>query len=1201
MSLPSNSQISHYRVLSKLGAGGMGEVYLALDTKLDRKVALKILPADVAANRDRMDRFIREAKSAAALNHPNIAHVYEIGESGGTHFIAMEFIDGETLREKILLHKTPLSKLLKYLNQVAEGLSKAHGAGIVHRDLKPDNVMITRDDYAKVLDFGLAKLIESPGSSGPAGSGSSEVATAMMPQHSTPGMVMGTAGYMSPEQATGRVNEIDHRSDIFSFGCILFEAATGSKAFEGKDALDSLHKIVHGPTPQLKDLNPLAPQDLQRVVRRCLAKEPEKRYQSIKEVAIEIDDLRQELKRSKTNDHSVSAPTLIVTSSGSNRTDEGFWIAVLPFKYRGSNADIEALAEGLSEDIVTGLSRFAYLRVIARSSTLRFASEAADVRSIGKELGARYVLEGTVRQAGPTLRISAQLVETVTGTHLWAETYHRSFEPKDLFALQDELVPRIVSTVADQHGVMIHSMGQELRRKSKDQYTPYEAVLSVFGFHERMTPEEHSELRDVLERVVRDFPNEGDSWAMLETLYCDEHMFGFNVRPDALGRALAAAQRAVELAPSSNLASQALAQALFFRREMTGFRPIAERTIALNPMDGATVAFMGILIACSGDWEHGCAIVESVMNLNPNFPGWYRLPSIWDAYRKRDYRTAADRILRVNLPSYFWTLVMSAAAYAQLGETAAAQRALGELLNVKPDFPATAREELSRWLDTQLVEHVMEGLRKAGLQSVDKGSIHPPADVQAPGITKTIAVLPFQNLSGDPEQEYFADGITEEILNALAQIPGVRVAGRSSAFCFKGRSEDLRSVGAKLGVETILEGTLRKSGDRLRITAQLIDAGNGYQLWSERYDRVLQDVFAVQDEIANTIAGRLQLSLSDWAAGQPAQPPTRDIGAYELYLKGRAFLYQRGLSIPKAIDCFKQAVSLDPAYAQAWAGLADGYTTSGFSGLKRAVDVMPNALEAARRSLVLDPDLAEAHNALACATLLYEWNFDLAEREFQRALELNPNYPQARAWYGLFFLQWVAGRIPEAHAQLAHLLQIDPLSAYAHAIVSISFLSSDRIPEAVEHGRRAVELDPNSYLAHYGLAVSLRQNGQYEDATAIAERALTLSGRHNWALTALVTIYAACGKPDNARAVYSELQSRREREYIQPALLATAADAVGEVDQALEIAQQALAEKDPMFVMLPRGWPDYSRLRTEPRFRDIVSQLRLPGWSVTAG
>src|SRR5436190_1564999 len=294
-SLPPNTRIDRYEIRSLLGKGGMGEVYLAEDLRLHRKVALKILPAAVAANQDRMRRFEQEATAAAALNHPHIAHIYEIGESKSTHFIAMEYIDGDTLRDKIHRDNAPLNKLLKYLTQVAEGLTTAHAAGIVHRDLKPENIMITRDDYAKVLDFGLAKLVEPQRSFG-SGSGSSEVATALMQQHSTPGMVMGTIGYMSPEQASGRVNEIDHRSDIFSFGCILFEAATGQRAFEGKDALDSLHKIVHAPTPQLNHVNPLAPADLQRVVRRCLAKEPEKRYQSIKELAIELDDLQQELK-----------------------------------------------------------------------------------------------------------------------------------------------------------------------------------------------------------------------------------------------------------------------------------------------------------------------------------------------------------------------------------------------------------------------------------------------------------------------------------------------------------------------------------------------------------------------------------------------------------------------------------------------------------------------------------------------------------------------------------------------------------------------------------------------------------------------------------------------------------------------------------------------------------------------------------------
>ncbi len=272
----------------------MGEVYLAQDTKLDRNVALKILPPELALHRDRMERFIREAKSAAALSHPNIAQIFEIGEHEGTHYIAMELVDGVTLRQLIHGRQTDLVKLLRYLQHAAEGLAKAHAAGIVHRDLKPDNIMVTRDGHTKILDFGLAKLIE-PQPVPSAESSDSEIATAILPAQSTPGTILGTIGYMSPEQAQGRVSEIDHRSDIFSFGCILFEAATRRKPFEGNSTLDLLHNTVHAPTPNLKEINPGLPDDLQRIIRRCLAKDPDRRYQSMKEVAIELEELRQEL------------------------------------------------------------------------------------------------------------------------------------------------------------------------------------------------------------------------------------------------------------------------------------------------------------------------------------------------------------------------------------------------------------------------------------------------------------------------------------------------------------------------------------------------------------------------------------------------------------------------------------------------------------------------------------------------------------------------------------------------------------------------------------------------------------------------------------------------------------------------------------------------------------------------------------------
>jgi eukaryotic-like serine/threonine-protein kinase len=349
--LTVGTKLGRYEIRSKIGEGGMGEVYLARDTKLDRKVALKILPADLASHRDRMERFVREAKSAAALNHPNIAQIFEIGEDDGTHFIAMEFVDGQTLREMIRGSEVDLAKLLRYLQHAAEGLAKAHASGIVHRDLKPDNIMVTRDGYAKILDFGLAKLIEPVGPKWEeARQDLSAVPTAMFPQRSQPGTVLGTVGYMSPEQAQGRVNEIDHRSDIFSFGCILFEAATHQTPFEGKDALDSLHNIVHAPTPRIRDVNPTAPDDLQKIVRRCLAKDPEERYQSIKDLAIEIKDLRSDLaNRAAVETTGIPAPTRETTAS-----DESHSTA----SAAGMSAPSEALSTRPSsaEYIVSGIS-----------------------------------------------------------------------------------------------------------------------------------------------------------------------------------------------------------------------------------------------------------------------------------------------------------------------------------------------------------------------------------------------------------------------------------------------------------------------------------------------------------------------------------------------------------------------------------------------------------------------------------------------------------------------------------------------------------------------------------------------------------------------------------------------------------------------------------------------------------------------------
>jgi len=631
MALTPGTKLGPYEIQSPLGAGGMGEVYRATDAKLGRDVALKVLPAEMASDPDRLARFRREAKALAQLDHPNIVTIYSVEESEGVHFLTMQLVEGLPLERLITAGGLPLGQIVEIASALGDALAAAHEKGIVHRDLKPANVMISSEGRVKVLDFGLAKDVR--------GSGAAD-ATLTSASHTQMGVVMGTPAYMSPEQTSGR--PLDHRTDIFSLGVVLHEMSTGRRPFEGNSAAELVSAILRDTPPPVTDTRPDLPSDLARVIRRCLEKDPRHRLQTARDISNEFRDLTRNAVQRPPASSPVATRSTFAAGSSSMRADEGFWVAVLPFKYVGGNADLAALAEGLTEDIVTGMSRFSYLRVIARSSTARYANEAADVRAAGKELGARYVMEGTLRQAGTKLRIAVQLVDATSGAHLWAETYLHAFDPEALFELQDELVPRIVSTVADTRGVLPHTMSEALRSKAPDQLTPYEAVLRSFAFFQRINAEEHALARAALERAVEQAPGNADAWAMLSILYREEYTHEFNLLPDPLGRAFAAARKALESAPSNHYAHHALASVLFFRREFESFQSAALRAISLNAMDGFTYAYMGSLFAYSGDWERGCAFSAKARSLNPHFPGWYWFTPLYDAYNKRDYRGALE-------------------------------------------------------------------------------------------------------------------------------------------------------------------------------------------------------------------------------------------------------------------------------------------------------------------------------------------------------------------------------------------------------------------------------------------------------------------------------------------------------------------------------------------------------------------------------
>jgi serine/threonine protein kinase len=671
MPISVGDQLGAYRILALLGAGGMGEVYRASDTRLGREVALKLLPPDMAADADRLARFEREARAAAALNHPNIVTLYSVEQVEGVHFLTMELVDGRPLQEMIAPEGLPARRVVELAVAMAEAVAAAHDKDLVHRDLKPANIMITPDGRVKLLDFGLAKMVRA---ADPDGATRADV-------HQTQyGVVMGTPAYMSPEQISGAA--VDHRTDIFALGTILYEMLTGGRPFRGATQMQLAASILRDPMPAIS--RPGVPGGLSDLVERCLAKNPDERVASARLLAQGLQSIEVG-----------SGPLSTATS-----TFEGFWVAVAPFKCTGSSGDLGALAEGLTEEISAGLSRFSYLRVLTKGTA-----------------GARYVLEGSLRQAGSQLRAAPTLIDTATGTTLWAENYARAYSTDRIFEIQDDLVARIVATCADQYGVLPRSISDVVRGTDPTRWSPYEALMQFFGYHQRLTPADHRDARTGLERAVEIAPRNADCWAMLSLVYAHEHGHGFNPLPNALDRAVSAARRAVDLAPGNHLTHAALATALLFRKEIAACRHEAERAIALNPLDAGCHADMGANLAFAGDWDRGCALIERAMELNPQHPVWYRGMLSFREYVKANYRAAVDEAVKTNAPDLFWMQAVLAAAHGQLGEQEAAASALRRLTALVPGFAAEPRAILGTWLQSRDVDHFLEGLRKAGLSS----------------------------------------------------------------------------------------------------------------------------------------------------------------------------------------------------------------------------------------------------------------------------------------------------------------------------------------------------------------------------------------------------------------------------------------------------------------------------------------------------
>ena len=794
MPIAAGTRLGPYEILAPIGAGGMGEVYKARDTKLDREVAIKVLPAALAQDPARLARFEREAKLLASLNHPHIAQIYGIEESSEVHALVMELVPGEPIRGPL-----PVATAINYARQIAQALEAAHEKGIVHRDLKPANILVTRAGIIKVLDFGLATLVEDA----PASDANPEDSPTMAMALTQEGMVMGTVAYMSPEQARGK--PVDRRTDVWSFGVVLFEMLTGRQLFGGETVSDTIAAVLMT-EPDFTALPPDTPANVRALLARCLAR-----------------DLNHRL------------------------------------------------------------------------------------RDIGE---ARHQLEHTS-------------------------------------------------------------------------------------------------------------------------------------------------------SPSSSIPSA------------TSNPPSA----SISPSRGRKIEIF-----------------------------------------------AAVGVLLIAVAVFLWQKRPSATV--------------------------------------------------------------PPATTSPQAPTQSIAVLPFVNQSGNPDDEYFSDGMTDELASALMKVSGLRVAAHSSTFTFKGKPADAREVGSQLHVASVLEGTVRRAGSKLRVTAELVNAADGLALWSERYERDAKDIFKVQDDITGAIVSALRLKLGATTPNQTRRP--ENVEAHDLYLRGR-FMFLKGTEdgFRKSLDYFSQALAKDPGYVLAYDGMADAWSFLADAFLPPR-EAYPKAQDAAMKALELDALDGDAQSRLAAVRWFYAWDIPAADEGFRRSLQLNPNSADVhylRSWFLCSLKRW-----DEGFAETERAIALDPLSPIPSWVREYCFCMSRRFDEALAQHAKTSELDPNFFYVDVPAAIAYREKGMFAESVAEYQRLQKVTGQP---MAGLAVTYARMGKTSEARTILREMLDLASRKYVSPELVALIYVSLGEKNQAFIWLDKAYQARSAWLITGVLVLPQYDPIRGDTRYTALLKKMGL--------
>ena len=655
----------------------MGEVYLANDTKLDRKVALKILTSDILDDKtgDRVRRFVQEAKAASALNHPNILTIYEIDEIDSEQFIATEFIDGDTLRQRIRGSAFSPAEALDVAIQVASALWATHSVGIIHRDIKPDNIMVRHDGIVKVLDFGLAKLTRERQTIE-----NDSLAPTQNMINTAVGVVMGTAHYMSPEQTRG--SEVDARTDIWSLGCVLYEMISGRQPFSGSTTIDVMSGILNFEPDSLLPHLPEGPRDLDRVVLRALRKNREERYQTVKDLLIDLKDLKREI---DTQSHRISGSRSSASFTTESVPEKS--IAVLYFENMNSEKDSDYFCAGMTEDIITDLSKIKELKVVSRTDVLPFRNKEVNTRQVGDALRVNYILEGSVRKAGNRIRITAQLISVRDGYHLWAERFDRLVE--DIFDLQNEVSQKIVAALK----VSLSDTERHLlTQKPTDDLRAYDFYMRGREFLYLKGRRNTEKAIEMFQNAVALDPGFASSYAGLAEAYSSMYEW-YDSNSSWLTKAIEVNEKALALEPTSLDAKFGIAMVYFHHRRLPESKRTIEDILKENPDFYPGCLRLGMIAELSNDVEAALKYYRRAAGLKPyDEDAWMFLAGI--QRRRGNIAAAEDAALKVIEitarkleASLDDVIVMSrlAEAYARFGSKEEATATLKRVLELEPN------------------------------------------------------------------------------------------------------------------------------------------------------------------------------------------------------------------------------------------------------------------------------------------------------------------------------------------------------------------------------------------------------------------------------------------------------------------------------------------------------------------------------------